>query len=110
LVDIKTSNYIHTSHELQVAAYATAWNEKNQSKQIDATAILWLKPSIRTDKIDYEKQIFQGVSVAGAWQLKLFPRSYKESFEIFKHSQAIWKEENPKWIPANKTFPDFIKL
>jgi hypothetical protein len=42
LLDIKTSNSLHTSHELQLAAYAQAWNELYEEK-IDRVGIIWLK-------------------------------------------------------------------
>lgn len=110
LVDIKTSNYIHKSHELQLAAYAELWNEFNPHEPIDRTAVLWLKAQIRTDKIDLEKEIFQGLSEAGAWQLKFFDRHYSDAFKIFKHTQAIFEEENPNYKPMNLILPDRIKL
>lgn len=110
LIDIKTSNYIHTSHELQIAAYAVLWNEFNPTLPIHETAILWLKSSIRKDGIDPVKDNYQGVSDAGAWQLKKFDRHYLEAFEVFKHTQAIWREENPNFKPKNYQLPDRIKL
>ncbi len=110
LIDIKTSNYIHTSHELQISAYAVLWNEFNPTIPIHETAILWLKANTRTDKIDVEKEIYQGTSNAGAWQLKKFDRHYLDAYEVFKHTQAIWSEENPRFVPLNYTLPDRIKL
>jgi len=110
LIDIKTSNYIHTSQELQLAAYAELWNEDNPNAPIEETGILWLKTSVRTDKIDIDKNIFQGVCEAGAWQLKTFERHYTDAFKIFQHTQAIWTEENPTYKPMNLILPDTIKL
>lgn len=110
MIDIKTSNYLHTSHELQLSAYATMWNEFNPHNPIEETAILWLKPSIRTENIDLEKGIYQGISDAGAWQLKTFKRHYSDAYKIFQHTHAIWKEENPTYKPANKVLPDVIML
>lgn len=110
LIDIKTSNYLHKTHELQQAAYAHLWNEVNPQYPIEHTGTLWLKANTRTDKIDIDNNIYQGISDAGAWQLKVFERHYTDSFKIFKHAQAIWEEENPNYKPANKIYPDFIKL
>lgn len=106
LIDIKTSNYLHTSHELQLAAYATMWNEFNPHCPIDETAIMWVKSSTRTNKVDVEKMIYQGVG----WQLNRFDRNYKESFKIFQYTQAIWEEEHPTYKPANLIYPDTLKL
>ena len=44
LLDIKTSNSLHTSYDLQLSAYAQAWNELYEEK-IDKIGILWLKSS-----------------------------------------------------------------
>lgn len=110
LIDIKTSNYIHTTHELQISAYAVLWNMMNPNEPIDKTGILWLKAQVRTDKIDHEKMIYQGVSEGGAWQLKTFEKHYKESFEVFLCTQKIWELENPNYRPANEIFPTEIKL
>jgi len=98
LIDHKTSNYIHKTHELQIAAYAMAWNELNPQYPIQRTGILWLKSSTRgADK--------SGKSIQGEnWQLKEFNRPYQEAFELFKHTQAIWNEENPNYKPKNLTY------
>lgn len=105
LLDIKTSNYIHTTHELQLAAYAMLWNSKSQYK-IEKTGVLWLKAATRTEKIDFSKDVMQGKG----WQVKTFERSYEESFEIFKHTHEIWRVENPRYVPANLIYPLTLKL
>ena len=46
LLDIKTSNSLHASQDLQLAAYAQAWNETFEEK-IEKTGIIWLKSSKR---------------------------------------------------------------
>lgn len=106
LIDIKTSNYLHTSYELQQAAYAVAWNIENPEMEIDQTGIIWLKASTRTAKIDHAKGIYQGKG----WQLKTFKRHYKEAYKLFQYTYALWKEEHPNYIPANKIYPDRLKL
>ena len=106
LLDTKTSNYIHTTHELQLAAYAKIWDEFNPDHKIDKIGIIWLKASTRTEKIDFSKDIMQG----NGWQVKTFERSKEDSFGIFKHTQAIWKEENKNYKPANLIYPSTIKL
>jgi len=105
LIDIKTSNYLHTTHELQLSAYAELWNDTHPDK-IERTGILWLKASTKTTKIDLERCIFQG----NGWQLKTFDRHYSDAFKIFKHVHAIWNEENPNYKPLNQIYPDTIKL
>jgi hypothetical protein len=105
LIDVKTSNNIYTTHELQVAAYTKLF-EAERKEKIDRVGILWLKASTRTEKVDYVKQIYQGVG----WQIKTFERSHEEAFKIFNFTHNIWKEENPVWKPLNEIYPDSIKL
>lgn len=103
LIDAKTSNAIHTSYELQIAAYAEMWNQLNP-QPIDRTGIMWLKAQTRgADKT--------GKKIQGeGWQLKEFDRHYTEAFKVFQHCHAIWKEENPTYKPKNMMYPDKIKL
>ena len=103
LIDIKTSNEIYTTHELQISAYAQLWNEANPTKKIDETGIMWLKSLTRTEG---KKGTIQG----HGWQLKTFERSYNDAFKIFEHTRIIWDEMNPNYKPKNLTYPDRIKL
>jgi CRISPR/Cas system-associated exonuclease Cas4 (RecB family) len=104
LIDIKTSNYLHKIHELQLAAYAVMFNDENPESPITRTGILWLKAQTWGA---YKK----GKSIQGnGWQLKEFDRHFSESFALFQHIRAIWDEENPNYQPKNITFPDRINL
>jgi hypothetical protein len=103
LIDHKTSNYIHKTHELQLSAYATAWNELNPNYKIDRCGILWLKASTRGEG---KGDVIQGVG----WQLKEFDRPYLEAFKLFEHTQAIWNEENPNYKPKNLIYPSEFQL
>lgn len=104
LIDYKTSNAVHKTHELQIAAYAVAWNELNPQYTIERTGILWLKAATRGEDKKGEKLQGQG------WQLKEFDRPYPVAFELFKHTQAIWLEENPNYKPRNLIYPSTFKL
>ena len=104
LIDFKTSNGIHTSHELQLGAYAMMFNEKNPEMPIQRVGILWLKAATRG--IDKTGKKMQGKG----WQIKEADRHYTESFNLFCHVRAIWDEENPNYQPKNMTYPDSIKL
>lgn len=104
LIDIKTSNYIHKTHELQLAVYAKMFNEKNPDMPIDRVGIVWLKATTRGE--DKKGKVIQG----SGWQLKEFDRHYEDSYKLFKHVRAIWDEENPNYRPKNMTMPDRIKL
>lgn len=104
LIDIKTSNYIHKTHELQSAAYAKMFNEKNPDMIIDRVGVLWLKAATRgEDK--------KGKSIQGAgWQLKEFDRHYEDGYKLFRHVRAIFDEENPNYKPKNLIYPDRVKI
>lgn len=104
LIDTKTSNYLHKTHELQLAAYATMFNELNPDMIINGTGILWLKSQTRgPDKT--------GKSIQGAgWQLKEYDRPYEDAYKLYRHVRAIWDEENVNYKPKNLIYPDRIKL
>lgn len=103
LIDYKTSNAIHTTYELQIAAYAEMWNAEFPDQKIERAAILWVKALTRgADK--------SGKKVQGTgWILKEFDRSYQDAYKIFLHARAIWDEENPTYKPKNKVFPSVVK-
>jgi hypothetical protein len=103
LMDIKTSNSLHTSYELQLAAYAEAWNETHDEK-ITKTGIIWLKAATRgADK--------QGKKIQGeGWQLKTFDNSIEDSMKMFVNVYEIYKLENPDAKPYTELLPTSIKL
>jgi hypothetical protein len=101
LLDVKTSNSLHTSYDLQLAAYATAWNETH-SEKITQTGILWLKASTRGEG--------KGNKIQGkGWEVK-FISDIENNFKMFKNIQEIYKLENPNHKPATETLPISIKL
>lgn len=103
LLDAKTSNMIHPTMELQLAAYAMMWNEKYPDMRIDRTGIVWLKALTRgADKA--------GKKIQGhGWQIKEFDRHYAQAWKLFEHVRAIWDEENPNYKPKNLILPDRVK-
>ena len=101
LLDIKTSNSLHTSYDLQLAAYAVAWNETHNTL-IERTGILWLKASTRGEG---KKDAIQGKG----WQLKPSD-SIATNFEMFKKIYDIYKLENPEFKPITELLPTSIKL
>ena len=104
LIDYKTSNAIHTSYELQMSAYAMMWNEAYPKQTISRTGIVWLKSATRgADKT--------GKKIQGeGWQLKEFDRHYTEAYKLFRHTRAIWDEENPNYKPKNMVYASEIQL
>ena len=100
LMDIKTSNTLHTSYNLQLAAYANAWNETHNEK-IEETGIIWLKAATRGPA----KDKIQG----SGWQLKIIG-DIENNFKIFKNIQEIYKLENPNDKPYTEFIPTSVKL
>jgi hypothetical protein len=102
LLDVKTSNSLHTSHNLQLAAYAKAWNETHD-ELITNTGIIWLKAATRGEDKKGEK--IQG----HGWQLKIID-DIERNFEMFIKIQDIYKLENPDSVPYSELLPTSVKL
>jgi hypothetical protein len=101
LLDVKTSNSLHTSYDLQLAAYATAWNETH-SEKVTQTGILWLKASTRGEG--------KGEKIQGkGWEVK-FISDIENNFKMFKNIQEIYKLENPNHKPSTELLPITVKL
>ena len=103
LLDIKTSNSLHTSYDLQLGAYAQAWNE-NFDTPIENTGIIWLKSSSR--KPDTSGKKLQG----DGWALKIPHNSYQENLLSFLKVYDIFKLENPDMKPYSEKYPTSVKL
>lgn len=101
LLDVKTSNSLHTSYNLQLASYAKAWSETHDTP-IEETGILWLKASTRTEG--------KGDKIQGkGWELKSIS-DIDHNFEMFLKIYDIYKLENPDAKPATETLPTSVKL
>jgi len=100
MIDIKTSNSLHTSQKLQLAAYAQAWNETHDV-HIEEIDILWLKAATRGPA----KDKIQG----SGWQLKS-AGDINSNFEMFKKIYDIYKIENPDDEPVFLSLPLSVKL
>ncbi len=103
LIDLKTSNNLHNSFDLQVAAYAQCWNEMFPDKKINRTGILWLK-SNKHKPSKVEKKI-QGKN----WELYVSPRSIKQNWSLFRLIYKIYRLENPKENPYETSFAYVVK-
>ena len=101
LLDLKTSNSLHTSYDLQLAAYATAWNETHNEK-VTHTGILWVKANTRGEG--------KGGRIQGkGWELKMIS-DIENNFKMFKNIQEIYKLENPDHKPYTETLPTIVKI
>jgi hypothetical protein len=103
LLDIKTSNTLHRSHDLQLSTYACAWNETHDTP-IDNTGIIWLKAATRgPDK--------QGKKIQGeGWQLKQPENHYTDDFNMFLNVYSLFKDDHPELKPDTEILPTKLKI
>jgi hypothetical protein len=101
LLDLKTSNSLHTSYDLQLAAYAQAWNETHDEK-VTHTGILWVKANTRSEG--------KGDKIQGkGWELKVV-NDIEKNFTMFKNIYEIYSLENPNFKPVTETLPTSVKI
>jgi len=102
LIDIKTSNSIHKSYDLQLASYAKGL-EESRGVKIERTGILWLKAQSRGPS--KQKKVIQGKG----W--KLLPiDEIDKNFELFKLIYKLYELENPNTEPIYNSYPTTIKV
>jgi hypothetical protein len=102
LIDLKTSNSIHKSYDLQLASYAKGLEESRDVK-IERTGILWLKAHSRGPS--KQKKVIQGKG----WKL-LQIDNIDKNFELFKLIYELYKLENPVTEPIYNSYPTTLKL
>jgi len=102
LIDTKTSNSLHTINDLQLSAYAVAWNETHDTP-IERTGILWLKSNSRSEKLKGEK--IQGKG----WELRPID-NIEHNFKIFQYVHEIYKIENPYQKPMTENIPVSVRI
>ena len=102
LLDLKTSNSIHKSYDLQLASYAKALEECKGIK-IERTGIIWLKAHTRS--ASKKKGVYQGKG----WQVKVIDK-IDENFELFNLIYKLYSLENPTVEPIYNSYPTTIKL
>jgi hypothetical protein len=101
LLDLKTSNSLHTSYDLQLAAYSQAWNETHDEK-VTHTGILWVKANTRGEG--------KGDKIQGkGWELKVVG-DIEKNFKMFKNIYEIYTLENPNFKPVTETLPTSVKI
>lgn len=100
VLDLKTSNHLHTTYDLQTAVYAQCYTECFH-KPIDRCGILWLKSSKR--KANPDKLQGKG------WEIVESTRTFEENIDIFKNVKRIFDIENPTHKPAFTEFRTTVK-
>lgn len=100
VLDLKTSNHLHTTYDLQTAVYAQCYTECFE-KPIDRCGVLWLKSSKRKPNPDK----LQGKG----WEIVESTRTFEENIDIFKNVKRIFDIENPTHKPAFTEFRTTVK-
>ena len=100
MLDLKTSNHLHTTYDLQTAVYAKCYTECFE-KPIDRCGVLWLKSSKRKPNPDK----LQGKG----WEIVESSRTFEENIDIFKNVKRIFDIENPTHKPAFTEFKTTVK-
>jgi len=100
VLDIKTSNHLHTTYDFQTAVYGKCY-EECFGKKIDHRGILWLKSAKRGPK----KDKMQGKG----WEVVESSRTHEEDLNLFKTVKTIFDLENPNHSPSFTEFKTSIK-
>jgi hypothetical protein len=103
MLDIKTSNSIHDTYNLQLACYTQAWNECFDTP-IQRRGILWLKSSSRGNDKTGKRMKGRG------WEIKESPNTLQEDISIFSNLYEIFKVSVGKLKPLTKIYPTSVKL
>jgi len=100
LLDLKTSNHIQTTYELQTAVYGQCYKEC-YGVDIENYGILWLKSSKR--KLNVDKMSGKG------WEVVTPTRTFEENIDIFKTVRRLFDLENPHDAPVFTEFKTTVK-
>ena len=100
LLDLKTSNHLQLTYELQTAVYGQCY-EECFGRKIDHYGILWLKSSKR--KAAKDKMQGKG------WEIVESTRSFEENIDIFKTVKRLFDLENPTHSPVFTEFRTVAK-
>ena len=102
LLDLKTSNSLHKSYDLQLAAYAKALKE-TKDIEIERTGIIWLKAQSRGPS--KKEGVYQGKG----WKIKVVDE-IDYNFDLFETIYKLYNLENPTVEPIYNSYPTTIKL
>jgi hypothetical protein len=103
MLDIKTSNSIHDTYNLQLACYTQSWNECFDTP-IQRRGILWLKSSSRGNDKTGKRMKGRG------WEIKESPNTLQEDISIFSNLYEIFKVSVGKLKPLTEIYPTSVKL
>ena len=88
ILDLKTSNHLQTTYDLQTAVYSQCY-EECYGKTIQRRGILWLKSRSRGE--DKTGKRLKGKN----WEIVESERSQQANLDIFMNVKALFDLENP---------------
>lgn len=95
LLDIKTSNAVHPTYWLQLAAYRELIRAV-ANIEVDKVGILWLNAKTRT--------LGRGSQIQGlGWQLLTKTDTY-DDWDLFYHTHKLWLAQNKDITPKKLTY------
>jgi hypothetical protein len=100
ILDVKTSNHIQPTYELQTAVYTQCYKEC-YGKDAQRQGILWLKSAKRGPK----KDKIQGKG----WEVVEPERTQEENLSIFETVRRLFDLENPTSSPSFESFRTIAK-
>jgi len=100
LLDLKTSNQLQLTYELQTAVYGQCY-EECFGKKIDRYGILWVKSS--------KRKAAKGKMQGKGWEIVESTRTFEENIDIFKTVKRLFDLENPTHSPIFTEFRTSVK-
>jgi hypothetical protein len=100
LLDLKTSNNLQLTYELQTAVYGQCY-EECFGKKIDRYGILWLKSS--------KRKAAKGKMQGKGWEIVESTRTFEDNIDIFKTVKRLFDLENPTHSPIFTEFRTSVK-
>ena len=82
VLDLKTSNHLQTTYDLQTAVYTQAY-EENSGNKVDRQGVLWLKS--RSRGVDKSGKRMKGKN----WEVYESARTQEENLNIFGNVKAL---------------------
>ena len=102
VLDLKTSNHLQTTYDLQTAVYSQCY-EECYGKTIQRRGILWLKSKSRGE--DKSGKRLKGKN----WEIVESDRSQQANLDIFMNVKALFDLENPIPKPHILTLKTTVK-
>lgn len=102
ILDLKTSNNLQITYDLQTSVYAQCYKECF-GKEAYRVGVLWLKSKSRGEDKTGKRLKGKG------WEIYESSKSQQENLDIFKSVKKIFDLENPKPKPLTQSFPTIIQ-